>query len=672
MEKFLIIDFGQLVLKDTFAFLSSSLDKLVKTLKAKGGNMKDNFKNLYRYFKTQYHYLPEEDFNLLLQKGVFPYEYMTSFETLHEQSLPPKECFYSGLTKKNITPDEYTFAKKVFSTFHCQNLLDYQNLYMTTDTLLLADVFENFRSLSHRLYGLDPSHFYSAPGLTWDAALKVTDIELELITDIDMALFIDECILGGYAAAHQQFAQANNPYLGEAWNPFLPMSWLMGFDCNNMYGAKMKEPLAYGGFKWVEDLQCLTSDLFKNFKADSKVGYFVECDLGVPIEKHDQWSDLPYAMENRIVTGDDLSDYQKKMCERLELSFGGKKMITSLFPKKNYYCHHSNLQQYLNAGLELQKIHRAVSCKQKPWLRPHVDKNTKLRMTAATEVEKDIAKLMVNATFGKACENVHNYSNVDLCMSGEQLTKKVSRPEFKRAFGYGENLVAVESLRKTVTLNKPRYVGANILALAKVELYSFHEFIKDQYPNSKLLFTDTDSLCYHIFHDGDIYDELKNNDLIDFSNYDPKHPNYTKRNRLVPGKWKDDFAGIPLEVVIALRAKMYAIKRAGLQDKMRAKGVPGSCMQDISFEDYKKVFEDQDVTHITMTQIRQQYHQLYTVEASKLAFSPLNDKRYQPSMREDSLPFGHYKLEIEKETLNMLNAHTDCSCCLDILDLLSS
>ena len=126
--------------------------------------------------------MPEENKRqLLLKKGVYPYEYMDSFEKFGETKLPEKEKFYSSLSGKGITDEEYERAKQVWETFGCRNLGDYHNLYVATDTLLLADVFENFRKVCMDKYGLDPAHYYSAPGLSWDALLKKTGVELELL-----------------------------------------------------------------------------------------------------------------------------------------------------------------------------------------------------------------------------------------------------------------------------------------------------------------------------------------------------------------------------------------------------------------------------------------------------------------------------------------------------------
>ena len=159
--------------------MSTSLDKLV-------GNLpEETFTNLEKYYTG-------DKLTLVKRKGVYPYEYMDSLERFEETKLPPKEAFYSNLKNEGISDEDYTHAKKVWDLFEMKHLQDYHNLYNETDVLLLADVFENFRNLCLEIYKLDPAHYFTAPGLAWDAALKETEVELQLLTDIDMLLMIEK------------------------------------------------------------------------------------------------------------------------------------------------------------------------------------------------------------------------------------------------------------------------------------------------------------------------------------------------------------------------------------------------------------------------------------------------------------------------------------------------
>ena len=183
-----------------------------------------------------------EDINkfiLLLRKGVYPYEYMDSWERFNETSLPDKKAFYSELNLEDITDKDYEHAQKVWEVFEIKNLGEYHDLYVQSNTLLLADVFENFRDKCIEIYGLDPAHFLSAPGLAWQACLKKTGVKLELLTDIDMLLMVEKGIRGGICQAIHRYAKANNKYM-KSYDKNIESSYLIYLDANNLYGGEMK------------------------------------------------------------------------------------------------------------------------------------------------------------------------------------------------------------------------------------------------------------------------------------------------------------------------------------------------------------------------------------------------------------------------------------------------
>ena len=151
-----------------------------------------------------------DKFVLLLRKGVYPYEYMDSWERFDETSLPDKEAFYSKLNLGDITDKDYVHTQNVWEVFGINNLGRYHELYVQCDTQSLADVFEKFRDKCIEIYGLDPSHFLSAPGLAWQACLKKTNVNLESLTDIDMLLMIEAGIRGGMCQSIHRYAKANN------------------------------------------------------------------------------------------------------------------------------------------------------------------------------------------------------------------------------------------------------------------------------------------------------------------------------------------------------------------------------------------------------------------------------------------------------------------------------
>ena len=165
---------------------------------------------------------------------------MDGWDGFNEKELLGKESFYSSLTMEDISGTDYVHAKNVFKKFNINNLGEYHDLYVRSHTLLLADVFENFRQACLKNYGLDPAHFISLPGLAWQACLKKTNVELELLTDYDMLLMIEEGIRGGICNAVHRYAKANNYYIKD-YDGNKESSFIQYLDSNNLYGAAMSK-----------------------------------------------------------------------------------------------------------------------------------------------------------------------------------------------------------------------------------------------------------------------------------------------------------------------------------------------------------------------------------------------------------------------------------------------
>ena len=209
--------------------MAASLDSLVNNLP------KDDFINLGLCYSG-------DKFNSLTRKGVYPYDYIDSFEKLKETKLPQKEKFYSRLDEKDISDEDYIHAQKVWEAFEIKSMEGYHNLYNKTDVLLLADVFENFSDICIKNYKLDPAHYYTAPGLAWDAALKITEVELELLSDIDMLMMFEGGIRGGVSMISNRYGKANNKYMGNNFDSSKPSKYIQYLDANNLYGWAMSKP----------------------------------------------------------------------------------------------------------------------------------------------------------------------------------------------------------------------------------------------------------------------------------------------------------------------------------------------------------------------------------------------------------------------------------------------
>ncbi|GFY31894.1 uncharacterized protein TNCV_2620311 [Trichonephila clavipes] len=205
--------------------------------------------------------------------------------------LPPQSAFFNSLTNENVSREDYEYAHHIWNIFQMHTLGDYHDLYVTVDVLLLSDIFENLRTLCQNYYKIDPCHTYTAPGLAWQACLKMTKVRLELLTDIDMHLFIEKGIRGGVAMISHRYAKANNAYLSN-YDSSLPSSYIIYLDANNLYGWAMSQHLPTHDFSWTdEDVN------FMNVPDDSEIGYIFEVDLEYPDELHDLDNCYPLAPE---------------------------------------------------------------------------------------------------------------------------------------------------------------------------------------------------------------------------------------------------------------------------------------------------------------------------------------------------------------------------------------
>ena len=224
-----------------------------------------------------------------------------------------------------------------------KNVGDYYDHYLQKDVLLLVDVFEKFIDTRLKYYGLDPCHYFSSPGLSWDAMLKMTDIELEKISGIDKHLFIEKGLRGGISSIDKRYAKANNKYIND-YDSKKPSTFITYLDMNNLYGCAMSEYLPYKGFKWLKNIDKFD---IMSISDKSPIGYFLEVDLEYPDQLHELHNDFSLAPEKFDVFNDMLSKYCKKIADKCEIKVGDvKKLIPNLFKKTNYVVHYRNLQLY--------------------------------------------------------------------------------------------------------------------------------------------------------------------------------------------------------------------------------------------------------------------------------------------------------------------------------------
>ncbi|KAF4531833.1 hypothetical protein B566_EDAN000859 [Ephemera danica] len=617
-------DGTKLLFLDSLRFMSSSLENLVKNLpQEKMIHLKKMFPN-------------DMEKELMSRKGVFCYDYIDSVKKLDESQLPPKSAFYNKLNEEHISDEDYIHAQNVWKIFKCRTLRDYLKIYLKADVGLLTDVFEEFRAVCLKAYKLDPCWYYTAPSLAWDAALKYTGIKLDLIQELEIIEMVERGIRGGVAQCSKRYAEAKNKYTDKKPEEGSETNYIAYLDANNLYGWAMCHALPTGNFRLTK----LDTEI-NNFKVEKLMAMnkddcrecIFEVDVEYPIQLHDSHSDLPFLPENKVPPGGKHS-----------------KLLTTLDKKQHYVIHYLALQQAIDHGLQVTKVHSVLEFDQATFLKPYIELNTEMRKKATNNFEKDFFKLMNNAVYGKTMENVRKRMDMELVTDPKRLSKCIASIYFKDRTIYSENFCAVHFHKKRVVLNKPTYVGMAILDISKTLMYNFHhETMLPLYGNRlSLLYMDTDSFIYEI-RTQDFYQDMEVFSLrLDTSDYPKDHPLHNEANKKVLGMFKDEVNGAVVTKFVGLRAKMYCIEYNGKTTK-KAKGVKSSALKkQITFEDYYNCLFFSDAKYTTFRLIRSYKHQLKTIEQHKLSISGHDDKRYIREDKINTFAHGHYRISLNE------------------------
>jgi hypothetical protein len=504
-------------------------------------------------------------------------------------------------------------------------------LYNKSDVLLLADVFENFRDASLTNYKLDPAWYFTSPGLAWDAALKMTKVELELLSDYDQIMMFKRGIRGGVSTITKRYAKANNKYMGEAFDGSKPSSFITYFDANNLYGWAMSKPLPVNGFKWMNKAEL---DNWERITSEEGVGCVLEVDLLYPEKLHDLHNEYPLCPESLKLEGSTVS-----------------KLIPNLNDKKHYVIHYENLKQCVRLGLKVTKIHRGIRFRESSWLKNYIDLNTTLRTAAKNDFEKDFFKLMNNCFFGKTMENIENHVDIKLVTEEKAAIKLAAKPNYDKCTIFDENLIAVHMKRTKLVYDKPIYLGMCILDRSKTLMYDFYYgYMKKKFgEKATLLMTDTDSTVFEVMCE-DLYTSI-NPDVeqwFDTSEYPNDHPSGIKTgvNKKVLGMFKDEAAGKQIESFVGLRAKLYSYKMFQGDEHKKCKGIKKAVVEKtITHDDYRDCLFNGTEHMRKMKLIRSYKHDLYTEEVNKVALSGDDDKRVVQEDGVHTLAYGHYKLK---------------------------
>lgn len=598
---------------DSFKFLNTSLDSLVSLLdKEKDFGLLNNFY--------------DKNLDLLMKKSFYPYEFMDDIKKLDETSLPEKKHFYSSLTDSHITDENYTHALKVWDVFlEKKTMKDYMLFYNKLDVLLLSIVFEKFRDTCMREYELDPAHYISLPSLSFDAMLKCTQVQIELISNIDMFLWVEKSIRGGMCEVIQKYASSNNPYIPETYDSSKPESYITCFDVNSLYSTSMSEKLPIGDYEFIKNIDLDTSP-------DGDYGYLLEVDVSYPQNLHNFFKDMPL------------------FCDHLTPPGGKfKKLMRTLNDKKNYIIHLKPLQQAIKLGVVVDKIHKILKFKQSNWMKPYIIKNNELRASTSNQFERNLWKLMNNSVFGKTIENLRKRNNIYVCNEWKGRVgceALIARPTFKRLKIFNENLVGVEMQQTRILMNKPILIGSCILDISKFIFNSFYyDFLLKHYNQNdcKVLYIDTDSYYLELKNKNIYHVMAENLEAFDTSNF-PENNIFSIPivNKQKLGLMKAEYGSQIICEYVGLSPKQYAMRFKGKIEKKKCKGVKKIVVEkQIKFGNYMDCLKNCTIVKKTQNCIRSKNHKLYTLKEEKIALSSNDDKRFQIKDSYDTLPYGH-------------------------------
>ena len=395
---------------------------------------------------------------------------------------------------------------------------------------------------------------------------------------------------------------------------------------------------------WYKYLSDFSEDFIRNYDENCDVGYFLEVDVEYPKNLWGSHKDLRFLPE-------------RKKIEKVE------KLVCSIEDKKKYVIHIRALKQALNNGLKPKKAHRVFKFKQKAWLKPYIDRNTRLRKEAKSEFKKDFFKLMRNSVFGKTMENVRKHRDIKLVATEEKRIKLVLEPNYHRTKHFSNNLLAIEMKKTKVKMNKPVHLGMSILDISKTLMFDFwYDYVKPKYKDKvQLCYMDTDSFAINIFSEN-FFEDI-NNDVerwFDTSNYDEndKRPLPMDVNKNVIGMFKDELRGKIMKEFCAIRAKTYTCLRDDDSETKKAKGTERCVIKRrLMLENYKESLFINKTILKPRLRFKSDHHNMYTEEVNKIVLNSNDDKRLQTFDRVTTHPYGTNAFKVcESETLSRIRA----------------
>ena len=624
MENYVSVEVGCYRFLDSYRFLNSSLDKLMKSMQSAANTFPIMDENGL-------------DDELFKKKLAYPYEYLNLSNIQEPLNLSPED-FWSTLKQTTPSLEEINRTQEIIKKYDLENGQELTELYLKMDVLQLTAVFENFVEKSTLEYGINPLYGYSLPGYTWKAGLKLTKIKLDFIKDKQLLLLLENNIRGGISSV-----------MGPRYIESNENTKLLYIDANNLYGWAMSQYLPTGDFKKKRSFANLCcgeasreamqydSALMNEIKEDilntpddNEYGCFIECDLEYPAEIKEKTENFPLCPYQTKADPECFSEYMNSV--KQSNYNPTEKLMCDLTNKYNYMMHYRMFKFYTNLGMKVTKIHMIYRFKQSLWLEQYINHNTQKRTKAKTNFEKDLYKLMNNAFFGKTMENVRERVNIQILphTNIDQIIKRQSKLSFKGIVNHYSEFSVYKFDKEKTVFDKPIYLGFSVLELSKLLMYEFYYHKLKPYYNTdvKLHYMDTDSFILSIKTEDLINDLEYFKDDFDFSKLNCTIAElYNSITKKVIGKMKIETSPtIELDNFIALRSKSYSFSYKNAQSTVQKSKQKGIQHTPIYSQFINSLFNSETTT-ATNYSIRSNAHSLTVQKQDKLALNPFDDKR---------------------------------------------
>ena len=396
------------------------------------------------------------------KKLAYPYEYFNSIEDYQKPvNNLKKEHFFSKLKNKCPDDEEIQRTRDIIKRFNSKNGEELTDIYLKSDVLLLACVFEKFIKVSINEFDINPLYCVSLPGYTWQCGLKYTGINLQTLQDKDMILLLENNIRGSISSV-----------MGDRYVRSDENKKILYIDANNLYGHSMSQPLLYDEIKFdnVELEEIL------NTPDDSDIGYFIEADLIYPDNVKEKTKHFPFAPMNKKIDSDNFSDYMNEILP--DTYTQNKKLICDWSDKKNYLVHYRMLKFYVRHGMIVDKVHDIKSFRQSRWLEKYTNFKTQKRNPAVNDFEKDFYKLLNNPFYGNTMEKVRNRLKIKFVKKDDyrEIIKQQSKLTFNGIHKSYENCDSYTFKQNEVLMDKPIHLGFSVLELSKLHMYeTYHD-----------------------------------------------------------------------------------------------------------------------------------------------------------------------------------------------------